>query len=379
MSNRRPPRDPAAPKRNMSAYLLYQNAMRDTFKQQNPGMTFGQLSKYTSAMYAEMPPQEKEAWNQRAEQDKARYLHELSQYVPPPGYDVKGDAIAGANHTIRGMKAGKTRDPNAPKKNMSAYLMYQNTMRESFRTENPGMTFGQLSKFTSAMYKSLTPEEKARWEEAALQDKARYEAEMANYAPPPGFDPMGQMLDGATGASGTRKYSKKHKDPNAPKRARGSYVFFTLDERPKIVKETPDMKFTEMGHVMGERWRALTPEEKKKYEDLANDDKKRFNEEMAAYNAVKRHPPPEAGPPAAAAGAPYASAHPQYQEAQQYAEQYYAQHDAATASAAAAGGAYDPGAAAYAQYYAGQGYPPQGQYPPPGHGDSSGGPQYHYA
>ncbi len=48
MSARRPPRDPAAPKRNQSAYLLYQNAMRDTFKQQNPGMTFGQLSKYTS-------------------------------------------------------------------------------------------------------------------------------------------------------------------------------------------------------------------------------------------------------------------------------------------------------------------------------------------
>lgn len=57
----RPPRDPAAPKRNMSAYLLYQNAMRDTFKQQNPGMTFGQLSKYTSAMYAEMPQEEKDA------------------------------------------------------------------------------------------------------------------------------------------------------------------------------------------------------------------------------------------------------------------------------------------------------------------------------
>ena len=47
------------------------------------------------------------------------------------------------------------------------------------------MTFGQLSKFTSAMYKSLTPEEKARWEEAAQQDKARYETEMAGYVPPP--------------------------------------------------------------------------------------------------------------------------------------------------------------------------------------------------
>jgi len=79
-SSRKPPRDPGAPKRNMSAYLLYQNAMRDTFKQQNPGMTFGQLSKYTSAMYAEMPTAEKEAWNQRAESDKARFLHELSNY-----------------------------------------------------------------------------------------------------------------------------------------------------------------------------------------------------------------------------------------------------------------------------------------------------------
>ena len=43
-------------------------------------MTFGQLSKYTSALYAEMPAAEKEAWNQRAESDKARFLHELSVY-----------------------------------------------------------------------------------------------------------------------------------------------------------------------------------------------------------------------------------------------------------------------------------------------------------
>ena len=33
-SPRRPPRDPYAPKRNMSAYLLYENAMRETFKMQ---------------------------------------------------------------------------------------------------------------------------------------------------------------------------------------------------------------------------------------------------------------------------------------------------------------------------------------------------------
>ena len=47
--------------------------------------TFGQLAKYTSAMYAEMLPTEKEAWAERAEADKARYLHQLTTYTPPPG------------------------------------------------------------------------------------------------------------------------------------------------------------------------------------------------------------------------------------------------------------------------------------------------------
>ncbi len=41
-------RDPNAPKRNLSAYLLYQNAMRDTFKAQYPNLSFGELSKHTS-------------------------------------------------------------------------------------------------------------------------------------------------------------------------------------------------------------------------------------------------------------------------------------------------------------------------------------------
>ena len=45
--------------------------------------------------------------------------------------------------------------------------------------------------------------------------------------------------------------------------------------------------------------------------------------------------------------------HPQYQEAQQYAEQYYT-HPHGHVDAAAMATQYDPNAAAYAQYYAAQ-------------------------
>lgn len=81
-------------------------------------------------MYAELPPDEKEAWVARAEADKARYLHELSTYEPPPGYDAKGDMIHPAVPTKSGRKGKPEKDVNAPKRNMSAYLLYQNAMRE---------------------------------------------------------------------------------------------------------------------------------------------------------------------------------------------------------------------------------------------------------
>jgi high mobility group protein B2 len=288
MSSKKPDRDPNAPKRNLSAYLLYQNAMRDQFKAVNPGMTFGQLAKYTSAMYAQLPPHEKEAWSARAEADKGRYLHELSTYVPPPGFDSKGDAIVSAPMMMMqpGIKPKPQKDANAPKRNISAYLLYQNAMREQFKRDNPGMTFGQLAKYTSHMYKNLTPQEKATWEYRSQQDKARYDAEIAGYVPPPGHDSRGVSIEDHNPRKRTKRGTK---EPGAPKRASGAYVFFTNDMRPRVLSEYPGIKFIELGRVLGERWRALTPHQKKRYEDIANQDKARFQMEMQQYKATGQH------------------------------------------------------------------------------------------
>merc|ERR1740139_958053 len=242
-------------------------------------------------MYAERSTVEKEAWNARAEADRARYLHELSTYVPRPGFDSKGDAVIPAipppaETSKKGKRRKPDRDVNAPKRNVSTYLLYQNSMRDQFKAENPGMTFGQLSKFTSHMYKALVPEEKNFWEQKALEDKARFEVEMANYQPPPGHDAKGNFIMSAMKES-KRPRRKPPKDPLAPKRARGSYVFFTYDARPQILREYPDIKFVDLGHVMGERWRALTAEQKHLYEGLAKQDKIRFAQEMERYKMTR--------------------------------------------------------------------------------------------
>jgi hypothetical protein len=248
--------------------------MREQFKAMNPGMsermsnwmvihrtkawlttsllatgfTFGQLAKYTSAMYAELPQSEKEAWQTRAEADKARYLHELASYVAPDGFDAKGDAVIGPITSKSSRKGKAERDVAAPKRNLSPYLLYQNAMRDQFKRENPGMGFGQLAKYTSHMYKHLTPEEKATWEARAQQDKARYDAEIQTYVPPPGHDAHGVVVEDRRPR---KKQKRMPKDPNAPKRASGSYVFFTNDMRPKVLQEFPGIKFTDLGRVLG--------------------------------------------------------------------------------------------------------------------------------
>merc|ERR1712238_329910 len=58
--------------------------------------------------------------------------------------------------------------------------------------------------------------------------------------------------------------------------------------RPVIRKEFPNIKFVEMGRVLGERWRALTPIDKKKFELIAAEDKVRFQHEMQQYTATQQ-------------------------------------------------------------------------------------------
>merc|ERR1712232_1418707 len=282
-----------------------------------------------------MPPAEKQAWVARAEADKQRYLTELASYVPPPGYDAKGDAMSGpfSAKSVKRPSSANVKDVNAPKRNMSAYLLYQNAMRDQFKRENPGMTFGQLAKYTSHMYRNLTPEEKATWVARSQQDKARYDAELASYVPPPGHDARGVLIEDHR----PRKRNKRGpKDPAAPKRASGAYVFFTNEMRPKVLQEYPGIKFVELGKVLGERWRALTPQQKKRYEDLAAEDKVRFQLEMQQYTANQA---------AAAQAQPPAAEHYYHDPTATTAYETYTHHDPAAQ--------HDPYAQHHTQHFTG--------------------------
>ena len=77
---------------------------------------------------------------------------------------------------------------------------------------------------------------------------------------------------------------KAKKDPNAPKKAKTGFMCFSIEERPKLVKESPDLPFGEYGKKIGALWRALSDDEKAPWLKKAEKDKARYAKEKAAYD-----------------------------------------------------------------------------------------------
>jgi len=82
-----------------------------------------------------------------------------------------------------------------------------------------------------------------------------------------------------------QKKQKKVKDPNAPKRSCSSWIFFTMEMRPKVKEENPDKKTTELTTIMSEMWRDYSDEQKKPYKLLEQNDKERFSKAKEAYES----------------------------------------------------------------------------------------------
>ncbi|KAF1813016.1 nucleosome binding protein [Eremomyces bilateralis CBS 781.70] len=89
----------------------------------------------------------------------------------------------------------------------------------------------------------------------------------------------------ATTKAKVTKPEKRKKDPNAPKRGLSAYMFFANDNRDKVREDNPGIKFGDVGKALGEKWKELTDKDKAPYEAKAKVDKKRYEDEKAAYNA----------------------------------------------------------------------------------------------
>ncbi|XP_069129064.1 high mobility group protein B1-like [Argopecten irradians] len=158
-----------------------------------------------------------------------------------------------------------------PKGRMSSYAFFVQTIREEHKKAHPGekVVFAEFTKKCAEKWKTMSAQEKMRFEDMAQKDKARYDLQMRTYVPP----------------KGEKKSRKRTKDPNAPKRSLSAFFFFCADERGKVKAKNPNWTVAEVAKDLGRQWEKCP--NRPFYEQKAIADKKRYEIQSEQYKQGK--------------------------------------------------------------------------------------------
>ena len=149
--------------------MFYSIERRPTLKKEKPGLAFGPLSKAIAEEWKNMSKSKKKRFQDKADEDRARYKKEMESYVPSPS-DKKAKK-----------KKGKKKDPNAPKRPKSSYMFFANSRRPELKAAHPDWPFGQFGKAIGEEWRAMSESKKDKFEQMAKKDRARYAREMEKY------------------------------------------------------------------------------------------------------------------------------------------------------------------------------------------------------
>lgn len=157
------------PKGRMSAYAYFVQTCREEHKKKHPNenVVFAEFSRKCADRWKTMSDKEKQRFHSMAEKDKKRYEVEMKNYVPPKG-SKKG-------------KKKREKDPNAPKRALSAFFWFCNDERPRVKATMPDSSVGEIAKELGRRWNDCTEDQKSKYEALAAKDKARYEKEINAY------------------------------------------------------------------------------------------------------------------------------------------------------------------------------------------------------
>jgi len=155
------------PRGAMTSYAFFVQTCREEHKKKHPGeqVVFAEFSRKCAEKWKSMGPVEKKRFVDMAGKDKLRYEGEMANYTP-----VDGDG--------KRKRKGK-KDPNAPKRALSAFFFFCADERKEVKKQYPEYSIGEIAKELGRRWE-VCPD-KSKYEAQAAKDKKRYEQAMIAY------------------------------------------------------------------------------------------------------------------------------------------------------------------------------------------------------
>lgn len=148
-----------------SAYNYFTSLMHEEFKAVYPGkaVDFIDFQRKCAAKWKSLTGEEKGPFEKMAALDKRRFQEEVKIFPP---------SQVGAKEEKKRKKAAK--DPNEPKRPLSAFFLFSNDKRAEVKAANPESSIGEVGKKLGELWRDLGDDRKRVFEDAAKREKDRY-------------------------------------------------------------------------------------------------------------------------------------------------------------------------------------------------------------
>uniref|UniRef100_H0XSV4 HMG box domain-containing protein n=1 Tax=Otolemur garnettii TaxID=30611 RepID=H0XSV4_OTOGA len=151
--------DPKKLRGKMSSCAFFVQTSWEEHKKKHPGasVTFSEFSKKCSERWKTMSGKERGKFEDMAKADKAPYEREMKTYILRKGETKK-----------------KFKDPNAPKRPLSAFFLFCSEYCPKSKGEHPGLSIGEVAKKLGVMWNNTAADDKQPYEKKAAKLKVKY-------------------------------------------------------------------------------------------------------------------------------------------------------------------------------------------------------------
>jgi len=251
------------PKRPASSYMLWLTENRKKIVDKLGTANVAAVGKAAGQEWTGLSAAQKKKFEKKASELKAKYAAAMEEFI----------AKGGVKKTSRKRSTSKmAKDPNAPKRPPSAYLLWLTENRAKIVADLPkGHKPTEVMTEGGARWRKATAEQKKEYETRAAKLKEEYTASMNTYVPP-----------ASVKTAATKKGQK-----SGVKRPPSAYMLWLSDNRGAIAKSLPDAKVTDIAKEAGVRWKKVSAATKKKYEDMYAKKKEEYKQKLEEQTVAR--------------------------------------------------------------------------------------------
>lgn len=175
----------------------------------------------------------------------------------------------------------KPSDLHAPKRPLTPYLLWANSVRSKFEKENPDVGVMAVGRELGKRWKSVPRSVIESFQETYSHLKKKYLAKMEKYKKTDNYKRFQAELLAFKIHQTKKPFGP---DPNAPKQYKSAYMQYITSVRTQIVKENPKWSPEEIMREQSVWWNALSEEDRMPWHEKAAAAKKKFMRLVDKYH-----------------------------------------------------------------------------------------------